>query len=408
MRGAALKVLFIHWLFPCQFRYLAPALKAQGHDVRAIMDVAEPVPEGFDILRYAAPDIGEGVHHLSRYFNLRMSCGEAVARQAEALARTGFTPDLIIGHYGKGECLFIKDVFPGARFICYADIFFRMEDTLFDAGFADDSLAARMRNTAVSPLFLTTAARADALWAATHWQAQTYPDLFADRTHVVFDGIDCDRCAPSPDTVLAIPNKGLTLRQGDEILLFAARNLEPARGYHRFMRVLPEIMRRRPNLQVLIAGGHGVTYSDPPPQGGSWKSVFLREVQGSLDPARTHMLGSVPYDTFLDLLRIARAQLYFTQPYILSWSFFEAMSCGALMIGSRGGPVEEVLEDGVNGRLVDLFDDNDIIETTVDALARPDAHQPLREQARKTMLARYDGRRVCLPQQLELVRKVMG
>jgi glycosyltransferase involved in cell wall biosynthesis len=372
------------------------------------MDAAEPMPEGYEVLGYHAPGGEDGVHHLNRYLNPRMMRGEIVARQAEALASQGFTPDLVIGHYGKGECLFIKDVFPRARFLCYADIFFRMEDALFDPGFSDDSLVARMRNTAVSPLFLTTAARADALWAATRWQAGTYPQLFEGKTHVVFDGIDCDRCAPSPDTVLSIANKGLTLRQGDEILLFAARNLEPARGYHRFMRVLPEIMRRRPNLQVLIAGGHGVTYSNPPAQGGSWKSVFLREVQAELDPARTHMLGSVPYDTFLDLLRIARAQLYFTQPYILSWSFFEAMSCGALMIGSRGGPVEEVLEDGINGRLVDLFDDVEIIETTVEALARPEAHQLLREQARKTMLERYDGRRICLPQQMDLVRRVMG
>jgi glycosyltransferase involved in cell wall biosynthesis len=156
-----------------------------------------------------------------------------------------------------------------------------------------------------------------------------------------------------------------------------------------------------PDLRLL-------NHSPPPTGGRSWKSIFLAEVRKELDPRRTHFLGAQPYDRFIELLQIARAQIYFTHPYILSWSFFEAMACGAMMIGSRGGPVEEVLEDGVNGRLVDMFDDAEIIDRTVAALADPSAHAPLRAKARETMLARYDAKRICLTQQLELVKRVMA
>ncbi|MGL4728394.1 MAG: glycosyltransferase [Bosea sp. (in: a-proteobacteria)] len=403
-----MNVLFIHWMFPCQFQHLAPALMAAGHHVRAIMDAREKKPDGFQVSTYDATPYEPDNNQLGWHISPRMRRGEWVARAAENMAREGFIPDLIIGHYGKGECIYIKDVFPNARLICYADIFFRMEDALFDPEFSKDDLHERMKMTSLAPLFLMSAYRADMLWAATKWQASTFPAMFRDKTEVVFDGIDCDRCSPDPGVALALSNKGLELHHGDEILLFAARNLEPTRGYHRFMRVLPEIMRRRPGVQTLIVGGHHVTYSAPPPAGTSWKSVFLREVQAELDPKRTHILDSQPYDRFLELVQIARAQIYLSHPYILSWSFFEAMSCGTMMIGSRNGPVEEVLEDGINGRLVDMFSDQEIIDRTVDALANPRAHLPMRKQARETMLSRYDAKRVCLQQQLGMVSRVMA
>jgi hypothetical protein len=53
-----------------------------------------------------------------------------------------------------------------------------MEDALFDPEFSNDTLLERMRTTSLAPLFLMSAYRADALGAATHWQAETYPALF--------------------------------------------------------------------------------------------------------------------------------------------------------------------------------------------------------------------------------------
>jgi glycosyltransferase involved in cell wall biosynthesis len=83
----------------------------------------------------------------------------------------------------------------------------------------------------------------------------------------------------------------------------------------------------------------------------------------------------------------------------------EAMSAGALVIGSRTAPVEELITDGVNGRLVDFFDVPGWSEALTGALANPAADDAMRAAARETILARYDLRSRCLPAMVDFVER---
>ena len=96
--------------------------------------------------------------------------------------------------------------------------------------------------------------------------------------------------ARTPRRAFELPG-GRTVTKADEILTFASRNLEPVRGYHVFMRALPEILRARPSAQVIIAGGDGNSYSHAPPAGRSWKTHYLDEVVSKLDLSRVHFVG---------------------------------------------------------------------------------------------------------------------
>ena len=216
-------------------------------------------------------------------------------------------------------------------------------------------------------------------------------------------GIDTDALVPDPQAGLTLPD-GRVLRAGDEVLTYVTRNIEPYRGAHIFLRALPQVLAARPDAQVVIIGGDGVSYGAAPPQ-GSWKDRFLAELDGALDMDRVHFLGRVPYRDYVRALQVSRAHAYLTVPFVLSWSLLEAMSMGAQVIASRTPPVEEVITDGVNGRLVDFFDVDGWAEALTAALAAPDRAEPLRRAARAGVVENHDLQRLCLPR---LVRFVEG
>ena len=116
--------------------------------------------------------------------------------------------------------------------------------------------------------------------------------------------------------------------------------------------------------------------------------------------------GRGTYRTFLGVLQVSRVHVYLTYPFVLSWSMLEAMAAGCLVVGSRTAPVEEVIRDGENGILVDFFKPAEIAERVIEGLAEPDAFTAPRENARRTIVERYDLKRVCLPAQVRLLEEV--
>lgn len=401
-----MKILFVHQNFPGQFRHLAPALLARGHRVAAIGQHAEggELP-GIEVHRYPI-ERGQtpNIHPLAQEFETKVIRAEACAQRARELAADGFVPDLIVAHPGWGEALYLKDLFPRARLIVYAEFFYRPEgqDLGFDPEFPAPSLHARAQLHTKNANLLLALEAADHGISPTAWQASTHPHWVRAKLSVIHDGIDTDLICPNPKASISIPSQGLELGPSDEIITFAARNLEPVRGYHRFLRALPEILARRPQALALIVGGAGCSYGAKP-ESGSHRQQYLREVQDRLDPRRVIIMDRLPHAAFRSLLQISRCHVYLTYPFVLSWSMLEAMSAGALVVGSRTAPVEEVIVDGENGHLVDFFDTAELVDKVCQALAEPQAQIPLREAARQTIRERFDLRRCALPALTRLV-----
>jgi hypothetical protein len=74
--------------------------------------------------------------------------------------------------------------------------------------------------------------------------------------------------------------------------------------------------------------------------------------------------------------------------FVLSWSLLEAVAAGCCIVGSAMPPVQEVIEDGVNDRLVDLFGHEGLARALTDALQHPDDMLALRQAARRTVCER--------------------
>lgn len=173
------------------------------------------------------------------------------------------------------------------------------------------------------------------------------------------------------------------------------------------MRALPEIMARRPNLKVFIVGGHDVSYGRRPTE-GSYHQRYLTEVSDRLDPKRIFFLGKVSYEAFLYLMQITRCHVYLTYPFVLSWSMLEAMSAGAVVVGSSTPPVLDIIEEGRTGLLVDFFDVSGLAERVCEVLANPEQFQTIRMQARQSIIERFDLNKVCLPAYQQLLERVVS
>lgn len=401
--------LFVHQNFPGQYKNLAPALVARGDQVVALGITPRSNLPGVQTLAYKLErGNSKDIHPWVSDVETKVIRGEACFKAALALKAKGFEPDVIHVHPGWGEGLFLREAFPKAKILAFFEYYYQTNgaDVGFDAEFPrDDPSYAGCRVVMKNAAHILSLNDADWTMSPTHWQASSAPAWVRDKMSVVFDGVDTHELRPESSAWLKI-NDRIRLTAGDEVVTFINRNLEPYRGYHIFMRALPAILKARPNARILIVGGNEVSYGAAPKQGGSWRQIFLDEVKEQLDLSRVHFTGRVPYSTLNQILRVSTAHVYLTYPFVLSWSMMEAMSLGALVIGSDTQPVREVIEDGVNGLLVDFFSPGALADKVIEAFANRERFGPLRKNARQTIVDRYDLNSVCLPAQMEVVDSV--
>ncbi|MFV3074464.1 glycosyltransferase [Niveispirillum fermenti] len=405
------RILFLHKDFPGQFLHLARHLAGlPGVEVRALAsDPAAPV-DGVAVTTYQVKAPADGRPH--PYLHLPDQAiwrAQAVLVACVGLQQTGFVPDLVIGHNGWGETLFIKDVWPRARLIGYCEFYYHGQgadvgcDPEFPATLGD---VARVR--VMNAVNLLTLEAMDRGVSPTRWQHGLHPAAYRDRISRLHDGIDTVAASPGPARPLTLPD-GRVLAPGTPIVTYVARDLEPYRGFHTLMRAASLFLEQVPDAHLVIAGGDGVSYGNPPREGGSWRTRMLSELAGRLPLDRVHFLGHVPHDGFINLMRLSRTHVYLTYPFVLSWSMLEAMACGVTLVASATPPVQEVVAHGANGLLVPPLDPAAIAAGIVAALALPaSARRDLGAAARQTVLRHFDSAQVAMPAWLGMLRRDFG
>ena len=405
-----MRILLVHQNFPAQFKHLAPALAKRGHEVVALTAQRKaPAIPGVRIYSYR---LGRGttpkIHPWAESFESKVIFGEAAGRAARALNDKGFTPDLVYAHTGWGETFALKSIWPKARLVGFFEYYYhaRGADVGFDPEFPDGDWTNELRVEMKNAGALMAMQGVDAAVTPTEFQRSTFPGWFQRRLQVIHDGIDTEAAAPNAKTELRIGNLNKVFRPGDEVVTFVSRTLEPMRGYHVFLRALPEILRRRPQAHAVVIGADQERgYGRSPAPGKTWHQILLAEVRDRLDLSRVVLLGRVPHEALLGALRVSAVHVYLTYPFVLSWSMLEALSSGCLVVGSNTAPVREAIEDGKNGRLVDFFDAQGLADAVVEGLAKPEKFRKMRKAARDGAVKRY-GLGVCLPKQIALLEKV--
>lgn len=386
-----MKILFIHQNFPGQFRHIIMHL-ANRKDVDILgigLDTAPGLPNT-KLLRYKLHrSPSPKIHPYVRSYELAVLYGQQVLRMLLDLKKKGYKPDVIVSHPGWGETLFAKEAFPDTKLIHFSEFYYHLQgaDVGFDPEFSmadiDEMARIKMRNG----IHLMNLENCDIAVSPTKWQHSLHPKPYHDKIKIIHEGINTKLLGPDLEVSLQFKS-GLVLKKGDPVITYVSRNLEPYRGFHIFMRALPQLLKDNPQAHIIVVGGNDVSYGSKPKDAPDWKTKLLKENPiDQQDQARVHFLGKVPYDTYRKILQISSAHIYLTYPFVLSWSCLEALATGCLIVGSNTQPVQEVITHNQNGLLVDFFDYKQLAAQVAEVVHNQDKYQYLREAAQQSAQA---------------------
>ena len=179
-------------------------------------------------------------------------------------------------------------------------------------------------------------------YSPTHFQQQLFPELYRPKIDVIFDGIETDVFRRRPGVPRRIGNREVP--PSTRIVTYVSRGFEAMRGFDMFMKVARRIYEQYPDVIFAVVGSDRVCY------GGDEKHIekktFREHVlaQSEFAPDKFIFTGMLPVTKLVDLWSISDLHLYFTVPFVLSWSMMDALACGCTVLASDTAPVREMIE----------------------------------------------------------------
>jgi glycosyltransferase involved in cell wall biosynthesis len=400
-----MRILFMHNNFPGQYRRIAEYLK-KNTKYQMGVSTLETNKQQYNLAKATYKphrEPREGTHPALIATERAVIMGQAAYETLTQLKKKTGSPDIILAHSGWGASMFVKDVFPDAKLLSYFEWYYHSRDS--DSSFItgedpdpNDQLRIRVKNTPI----LHDLAAMDWGQCPTAFQHSRFPDLLQKKMSVLHDGVDTDYFVPDDDVKVNVGNN-IILSKEDEVVTYVARGMEEYRGFPQFMEIVAKLQKKRPNMHAVILGNDRVAYGAPRKDGKTFKEWALETYD--FDMSRLHFMGLQPLQFFRALMQISSAHVYLTAPFVLSWSMLEAMSTGALIIGSDTEPVQELIEDGHNGLIVPFFNTEKIAKSLESVLNNPHDYKELRQNARQTILDNYSTMDL-LPKYQQLIENV--
>ena len=398
-----MRLLLIHQNFPGQFRQLAPHLIERGHDLVAICSHGRTIELPLRLFRYPPPQKNEVPRHFgASLWEEALQRAESVAHLVAGLIGEGWKPNCILAHCGWGETLGLSELLPDVPQLLWPELWVRPEH----GGYGSDPLKPpvglphKLEQVGRNALTRVALDHARGWIVSTQHQARSFPsDLQSIKMHVIHEGIDTEKIAPNSSVSYEVC--GITIDRSVPTITFVNRNFERLRGFDFFMRALPFIQKMHPGVRVLVVGDDQPGYAGPPVGGRPLRESILNELNGQLDLGRIHFLGRIPHPQLTALMQASWIHVYLSYPFVLGWSLIEAMACGCCIVGSSGMPVEEVIQDGVEGFLVPMGDIKKLEQRIIALLSSPSLRQQLGVAARLRSLEWSQN--VTLPQVTHLI-----
>jgi glycosyltransferase involved in cell wall biosynthesis len=410
-------VLYVHQNFPAQFGHIAHRL-VQTHGWRATFVTQATSGEiaGIERVQYKlAGGATASNHFCSRTFENTVWHCDGVYQALKA--RPEIKPDLIVGHSGFGSTLFLRELHPDVPVLNFFEFYYHASGPDTDMGFRTDLnwpltdahlQRARCRNA----MILLDLQNCVAGYTPTRFQHSRFPKEYAPKLNVIFDGVDralyhghgeALRPAVSRRDVRQIA--GATISPTTRIVTYVSRGFESMRGFDVFMRSAKRIAQEYPDVLFVVVGSDRICYGGDENHVTPYKTfkewVLARD---QYDLSKFLFVGRLPPPQLARLLAASDLHIYLTVPFVLSWSMMDAMSSGAVVLGSNTAPVREMIRDGENGLLADFFDVEAFVAKAVRVLRDPADFRPL-GRAAEQMIAEQYSLDVVLPKMVSLYER---
>ncbi|MEA3208306.1 MAG: hypothetical protein QOE70_1363 [Chthoniobacter sp.] len=405
-------ILFIHQAFPAQFGQLGLELRRRygwrcSYLIQNLSSCPTPSPEmlqELELHRILPPEdfrerkLVPWSQSYSRYLEL----GETVFNGMRGLG--DLRPDLVVGHDGLGPTLFLREILD-CPLINYCEYYFAPSH-------ADISYRIDLPPAEPAPFYprcinagtLVSLAGCDGGYSPTHWQRDSFPRRFHDKIEVHFDGVDTELYRPG-----AVPRmiEGRPIPEKAKIVTFVARGLESMRGFDLFMRLAARIARERADVIFVVVGREDSFYSWDKLHTGQDNFKEWVASRAGADLTRFIFLPHLEPAQLAHVFRLSDLHVYLTVPFVLSWSLFNALSCGCVVLASDVEPVREVIQPGKSGLLAPLFDTDAQLENALRVLAEPAAFRALGKAGRTLMEDKYS-LEVCVPVLKDYFERMTG
>jgi glycosyltransferase involved in cell wall biosynthesis len=181
----------------------------------------------------------------------------------------------------------------------------------------------------------------------------------------------------SVDTELFTPNSGGDPPQRD-IILFTGR-LIAAKGIGYLVKAMPSVLREYPEARFIFIGA------------GNPSPYLERVKQMGISEKNYAFLGYLKEAS--DLVEYYRASSVYVAPTLyenLPIRVLEAMACGVPVVASKVCAIPEVIDDGVNGILIQPGRVDELADAICRLLDDPNLRKKMGDKARKTVLERFD------------------
>ncbi|MBL8799149.1 MAG: glycosyltransferase [Planctomycetia bacterium] len=389
-----MRVLFLHRAFPAQFGRLALELTTRygwqcSFLVEHLSRCPTPSPEMLQRLtlltlpRPAAPADKTAIPWPQQYGSTLQA---AQAVHDAVRAHPQLRPDLVVAHGGLTPTLLLRGLLD-CPLVDYCEYYFAPQHR--DLTYRVDLPAvepAAFFPRCINAATLLNLADCDAGYAPTLWQQRSFPRRFWSKIAVHFDGIDTQLYRPR--TLPRFIN-GAAVAESTRIVTFVARGLESMRGFDLFLRLAQRIQQEMTDVLFVVAGDETVYYGWDGLRTGdlTFKQWAVR--QTGCDLTRFVFLNHIEPAALAEVFALSDLHVYLSVPFVVSWSLFDALATGCVVLAGDVEPVRELIRSGENGLLEPLFDSDRLAATALRVLRDPAAFRPLGQAARQMIEERY-------------------